>query len=115
VLDDQAYHYMQELQRPAYLRTTATILARLDYRDLALGLGVQFVDIRSCDELEPRIRAALEQPGPVLVRVAVDYRRPVRWIKAARDRFTRELTADQKVRFMARIGSRSLELRQQND
>src|SRR5207249_3257074 len=26
VLDDQAYHYMQELQRPAYLRTTATIL-----------------------------------------------------------------------------------------
>src|SRR5439155_20081529 len=28
VLDDQAYHYMQELQKPAYLRTTATILAR---------------------------------------------------------------------------------------
>ena len=37
VLDDQAYHYMQELQQPAYLRTTATILAHLDYRALAQG------------------------------------------------------------------------------
>ena len=34
VLDDHAYHYMQALQKPAYLRTTATILARLDYAAL---------------------------------------------------------------------------------
>ncbi len=35
ILDDQAYHYMQMLQKPAYLRTTATILARMDYPSLA--------------------------------------------------------------------------------
>lgn len=115
VIDDQAYHYMQELQRPAYLRTTATILARLDYRALALGLGVGYMEIRSCDELEPRLRAALEHPGPVLTRVAVDYRRPVRWIKAARTKFTNELTRDQKLRFLARIGSRSLDRHPDND
>ena len=39
IFDDQAYHYMQELQQAAYMRTTATILARLDYRALAAGSG----------------------------------------------------------------------------
>jgi acetolactate synthase-1/2/3 large subunit len=116
VLDDQAYHYMQELQRPAYLRTTATILARLDYRSFALAMGLAYVDIQSNDELEPRLRRALDNPGPVLVRVVTDYRRRnVRWIKAARDRFTSELTRDQKVRFLARIGSRSLNRHPDND
>src|SRR5262249_13398719 len=37
ILDDQAYQYMQVLQKPAYLRTTATTLARLDYAALAKG------------------------------------------------------------------------------
>jgi acetolactate synthase I/II/III large subunit len=40
ILDDQAYHYMQRLQEPAYLRTTATILARLDYRAMAESMGL---------------------------------------------------------------------------
>src|SRR5207248_9181950 len=67
VLDDQAYHYMQELQRPAYLRTTATILTRLDYAALAQGWGVDYQEIRANAALEPGIALALEHPGPVLV------------------------------------------------
>ena len=47
VLDDQAYHYMQMLQKPAYLRTTATILARLDYKALAQAFGVAYPEIVS--------------------------------------------------------------------
>ena len=85
VLDDQAYHYMQELQRPAYLRTTATILARLNYRDLASGFGVGYRELTDNADLEPQIRGILCDAGPVLVRVAVDYRRrPIRWLAAAR-------------------------------
>jgi acetolactate synthase-1/2/3 large subunit len=46
------------------------------------------------------------------VRVATDYRkRPIRWLKAVRKKFTDELTFDQKVRFLARIGSRALDLK----
>ena len=116
VLDDQAYHYMQELQNPAYLRTTATILARLDYRSLAMGYGVAYQEIRNHDELEPRIRSVLEHNGPVLTRVVVDYRRrPVRWISAARARFIAELTPEQRRRFLARIASRAADPRPQND
>jgi acetolactate synthase-1/2/3 large subunit len=116
VLDDQAYHYMQELQLPAYLRTTATILARLDYRSLAMGYGVAYQEIRTPDELEPRIRTVLEHPGPVLTRVVVDYRRrPVRWIRAARARFVNELTPEQRRRFLARIASRAADRRPDND
>ena len=49
ILDDQAYHYMQELQEKAYRRTTATILARLDYAALAKGFGVEYMEI-DCDK-----------------------------------------------------------------
>jgi acetolactate synthase-1/2/3 large subunit len=116
VLDDQAYHYMQELQRPAYVRTTATILARLNYRDLASGFGVGYRELTDNGDLDANIRGILCEPGPVLVRVAVDYRRrPIRWLAAARAKYTNELTLDQKVRFLARIGSRSIHLRQDND
>src|SRR5207302_1934461 len=98
VLDDQAYHYMQELQEPAYRRTTATVLARLDYRAFALAMGLAYQEISGNEDLEPRLRGALEHPGPVLTRVVTDYRnRPVRWIKAAKARFTSELTRDQKI------------------
>jgi acetolactate synthase-1/2/3 large subunit len=116
VLDDQAYHYMQELQRPAYLRTTATILAKLDYRALAEGWGVGYQEIASNAGLEEGIRGALDRDGPVLTRVAVDYRRrPIRWLRAARQRYMRDLTPQQKARFLARAGSRALDRSPDND
>lgn len=116
ILDDQTYHYMQLLQLPAYLRTTATILTRLDYSALAQGFGVAYQEINCTRELEAGICGALQFNGPVLVRVVTDYRRrPVRWINAARARYTNELTTEQKVRFLARIGSRALDLRPNND
>lgn len=109
VIDDQAYHYMQELQEPAYLRTTATILARLDYQDLARGWGLGYQEILNNDETDAKLRGIWQHDGPVLVRVVTDYRgRPIRWINAARNRYINELTPDQKVRFLARIGSRAV-------
>jgi acetolactate synthase-1/2/3 large subunit len=117
VLDDQAYHYMQILQLPAYLRTTATVLARLDYGALAQALGVGYQEILRTADVEAGIRGALCQEGPVLVRVAIDYtRRPIRWVNAVRRHFTRELHFDQQVRFLARIGSRAVHPRtREND
>jgi acetolactate synthase-1/2/3 large subunit len=116
VLDDQTYHYMQLLQLPAYLRTTATILARLDYQALAQGFGVAYQEISATGDLEGCIRGVLCHDGPVLVRVVTDYRRrPVRWIKAVRDKFSKELTTEQKIRFLARIGSRALHPSPEND
>ncbi len=112
VLDDQTYHYMQELQHAAYVRTTATVLARLDYAALAQGWGVAYQEIRTTAQLDAGIRSALCHPGPVLVRVVTDYRkRPIRWLEAVRKRFSHELTFEQKLRFLARIGSRSLDLK----
>jgi acetolactate synthase-1/2/3 large subunit len=116
VLDDQAYHYMQTLQNQAYRRTTATILASLDYAALAKGWGVEYLEITGNCDLEATIRGALEHPGPLLVRVLTDYgTRPCRWIDAAKSRFTKELTPEQKVRFLARIGSRALNHHPWND
>jgi acetolactate synthase-1/2/3 large subunit len=116
ILDDQAYQYMQALQKAAYRRTTATILARLDYRSLAHGFGVGYLEITVAEQLDEGIRAALDFPGPVLVRVLTDYRgRQVRWIEAVKDRFTDELSATQKMRFAARLGSRSLDISPEND
>jgi acetolactate synthase-1/2/3 large subunit len=116
ILDDQAYHYMQLLQLPAYLRTTATVLARLDYRAMAEAFGLAYQEINGCQDMAARIRGALLHPGPILVRVVTDYtRRPVRWINAARDRYVQELTPQQQARFLARIGTRALDFRPEND
>jgi acetolactate synthase I/II/III large subunit len=116
VLDDQAYQFMQQLQRPAYHRTTATILARLDYRALAQGMGLAYQEITATADLEAGIRGALQYQGPVLTRVVIDYRnRPIRWVSAVRKRFTQELNTEQKIRFLARLGARSLDHHPNND
>jgi len=116
VLDDQAYHYMQALQLPAYRRTTATILAHLDYAALAKSFGVGYLELTSPEELECAIKSPMTHPGPVLTRVVTDYgKRPLRWLEAARKRFTQELTTEQKVRFLARLGSRALTIHPEND
>jgi acetolactate synthase-1/2/3 large subunit len=107
---------MQALQKPAYLRTTATILARLDYAALAKAVGVAYQEILCTSDLEPCIRGALEIQGPVLIRVVTDYRdRPIRWLEAVKAQYKKELTTEQKVRFAARLGVRALELTKQND
>ena len=115
ILDDQAYHYMQILQKQAYRRTTATMLARLDYASLAKGLGIPHMVLDGGD-LEAKVRGMLAIPGPLLITVPVDSgKRPIRWINAVRSKFTRELSTQQKVRFAARLGARSLQVRPQND
>jgi acetolactate synthase-1/2/3 large subunit len=116
VLDDQAYHYMQMLQKPAYLRTTATILARMDYKALAQTFGVAYTEIFSHADLDAKVRGAACHNGPVLVRVVTDYgKRKIRWIEAVRARYTKELTASQKARFLARIGSRAIRGEKESD
>jgi acetolactate synthase I/II/III large subunit len=109
ILDDHAYHYMQMLQEAAYRRTTATKLARLDYRALSQAFGLTYHEATSADQLHATLTTALATPGPVLVRIATDYGdRKIRWIEAVRKRYTKELTPAQKARFLARISGRLL-------
>jgi acetolactate synthase I/II/III large subunit len=116
ILDDHAYHYMQMLQDAAYKRTTATHLAAIDYRALAQAFGLAYQEIGTQVELDAKVRGAIDYSGPVLVRIATDYGdRKIRWIEAVRKRYSGELSAGQKVRFLARIGVRSLNPRPDND
>lgn len=116
LLDDGTYHFMQTLQEQAYGRTTATVLARLDYGFLARGLGIGYLEARTPAELEPTIRCALAHAGPMLVRIATDYgERPVRWVEATRKRFISELSVGQKVRFGGRVVGRAINPLLKND
>jgi acetolactate synthase-1/2/3 large subunit len=116
ILDNQAYHYMQTLQLKAYKRTTATMLAHLDYAALARGFGLSFMQIDDPSTLTANIHDALCHPGPMLVSVITDYtKRPTRWIDATRKRYTKDLSGDQKLRFAARLGARSLVCHPKND
>lgn len=109
VLDDHAFHYMQILQKPAYKRTTATHLPRLDYRSLACGFGVHYLEASTNDQLGEFVKAAVAHRGPVLVRIVTDYGdRKIRWVEAVRHKFSKELTPAQKARFLARIGGRAI-------
>jgi acetolactate synthase-1/2/3 large subunit len=116
ILDDQGYSFMRVLQRPAYRRTTATKLARLDYQALANGLGMHYQGIRTTEEIEAGVRTALGYDGPVLTHVPIDYgRRPIRWVRAIKQRFRRQLTVPQKLRFLARLGVRCCNLKLKDD
>ncbi len=116
VLDDQTYHYMQMLQEPAYRRTTATQLAVIDYAAFAKAVGVTYFEICHGSQLEATLQGALCHPGPALVRVSTDYgNRKIRWIEAVRKRYTNELSATQKARFLARIGQRTFNLRREKN
>jgi acetolactate synthase-1/2/3 large subunit len=116
IIDDGAFHLMQAVQKPAYLRTTATVLAQLDYQALAKGFGVAYLEIGAGGDLEAAISQALATPGPVLVRVAADYgSRPIRWIDAAKSQFTHQLTTEQKMHFMTRLGYRAMQMTRMDD
>ena len=116
VLDDHAYHYMQLLQSAAYDRTTATHLAKLDFEALARGYGVGYREIGPGDDLCAEVSDILAQPTPILVRVITEYTsRPVRWLAATKSRYTTELSVGQKARFAARLGVRSLQIRDFSD
>jgi acetolactate synthase I/II/III large subunit len=114
ILDDQAYHYMQTLQKAAYIRTTATVLAHIDYPALAKAYGLGYSEILCNEEVEAGVRGAFAIKGPVLVRVPTDYgKRPCRWINAVRLKYQLELSRDQTVKFAARMGTRALHIHHQ--
>jgi hypothetical protein len=48
--------------------------------------------------------------------VAADYgSRPIRWIDAAKSQFTHQLTTEQKMHFMTRLGYRAVQLTRNDD
>jgi acetolactate synthase-1/2/3 large subunit len=109
VFDDGAYHYMQMLQEPVFRRTTATEIARIDYRAFAQSVGLQFNQIAINADVLPGLQRALACPGPVLTHVTVSYDgRELRWLDALRAQYLKQLPTSQKVRLAARIGVRAL-------
>src|SRR5438105_10627053 len=107
---------MQAVHRPAYRRTTATMLARLDYQALAQAVGVTYQQIAGDCQLDSVIPQVLQIPGPVLTQVVTDYRaRPIRWIEAVKHRYTHELSFEQKVRTASRLGARALDMHSRDD
>jgi acetolactate synthase-1/2/3 large subunit len=109
VFDDGAYHYMQMLQEPAYRRTTATEIARIDFAAFAQAVGVGYNQIACNPEICAGINCALATPGPMLTRVMVSYEgREIRWLSALKSTYLKRLPNDQKVRMAARVGVRSL-------
>jgi acetolactate synthase-1/2/3 large subunit len=110
IFDDGAYHYMQMLQEPAYRRTTATEIARIDFAAFARGVGLGFNQIASNADIAPGLARALATPGPVLTQVIVSYEgREIRWLTALKSTYLHRLPTEQKIRMASRVGLRSLQ------
>ncbi|MGE3818966.1 MAG: thiamine pyrophosphate-binding protein [Isosphaeraceae bacterium] len=116
ILDDGAYHYMRMLQEPVYRRTTATELARIDYRAFAQGVGLFYNEIAHNADLDAGIARANATPGPILTRVLISYEgREIRWLEALKSTYIQRLPMDQKVRLAARVGVRMVSGKARND
>lgn len=116
VLDDGGYHYMQMLQEPVYRRTTATEIARIDYRAFAQGVGLFYNEIPCNADLDGGIARANASPGPILTRVLISYEgREIRWLNALKSTYLQRLPLDQRVRLATRVGVRAIRGGAQND
>ncbi len=116
ILDDGAYHYMQELQQSAYKRTTATVLTNVQYPSLAAAFGLEYREIRCDATIDDGVLEALSIRRPTLIRVSTDYGdRACRWIDTVRGRYIDELSMGQQLRFLGRISGRTVALRKEND
>lgn len=116
ILDDGTYHYMQTLQDSAYKRTTATVLAPIDYASFAAALHLEYREIRCDASLDGGVAEALSLAGPVLIRVSTDYgNRTCRWIDTVRGQYIDELSAGQTARFAGRLVGRSVAMKKQSD
>jgi acetolactate synthase-1/2/3 large subunit len=101
---------MQMLQEPAYRRTTATEIARINFAAFAQAVGLAYNEIPHNADIACGINRALGFPGPILTRVIIGYEgRELRWLSALKSTYFRKLPTDQKVRMAARIGVRSIE------
>ncbi len=104
ILHDNAYHYMQALQKPAYLRTTATILPHLDFGLFAQAIGLPYLEVCQPSDLCATVSHAMATAGPVLVRIKSHYpERKIRWIQAVRNEYLDELKTGQKLRMLTRL------------
>jgi acetolactate synthase-1/2/3 large subunit len=116
VLDDGAYHYMQMLQEPAYGRTTATELAKIDYAAMARALGLGYNCIASNDDIAPGIARALHCPGPILTQVCIDYNgRDSRWFEALKDSYLDRRDRKEKLKLATRALARKANPMLQDD
>jgi acetolactate synthase-1/2/3 large subunit len=107
---------MQMLQEPAYRRTTATEIARINFAAFAAGVGLGYNEIQSNADIPCGIARALSFPGPILTRVIIGYEgREIRWLSALKSTYFKKLPADQKVRLAARVGVRSLDRHPDSD
>ena len=110
VLDDGVYHYMQMFQEPAYRRTTATDLARIDYAAFAQSVGIGFNQIACNADIDAGVARALAYPGPILTQVLISYDgRELRWLSALKKHYLASMPGDQKRRLAARVVVRSLQ------
>jgi acetolactate synthase-1/2/3 large subunit len=116
VLDDGAYHYMQMLQEPAYRRTTATEIARINFAAFAAGVGLGYNEIATNADIPCGIGRAFSFPGPILTRVIIGYEgREIRWLSALKSTYFKRLPTDQKVRLAARVGVRTFDRHPDSD
>ncbi|MFO0910735.1 MAG: thiamine pyrophosphate-binding protein [Isosphaeraceae bacterium] len=116
VFDDGAYHYMQMLQEPAYRRTTATEIARINFAAFAQAVGLTYNEIACNPYIDQGIANALGIAGPVLTRVIISYDgREIRWLSALKSTYIRRLPTDQKIRMAARVGVRTIKGPREND
>jgi acetolactate synthase I/II/III large subunit len=108
VFDDGAYHYMQMLQEPAFRRTTATELAKIDYGAFAQAMGLAYNQIACNADLPGGIARALCTYGPMLTHVRISYDgRELRWLSALKSTYLKKLPIDQKIRMASRVGMRT--------
>jgi len=111
VFNDGELAQIAQAQEMPYQRTACTDVGKLQYEAFAAATGVEYVEIKTDDDLQSGIAAALAASGnnkPVLVNVHIDYSKKTRFTVGTVQTNLKRFDTRNKLRIVGRALKRKI-------
>ena len=108
IFNDSALGLIKGLQSRIYGRTTSVDFISPDYKNLAKGLNIDYIEIKSDKELINGLKEMRSKERVVLVNVKIKYNRLPRYIRGVEKSAWRRFTLRQKLSLIRKVAKKLL-------
>lgn len=111
LFNDGELGQISQFQKIPLNKKTCSVLGKVDYEGIALGLGASYIRIENDSEIENGISAAIQETAngvPVLVDVNIDYSQKTMLTKGVVKVNLKRFPLNEKIRFLSRALKRHI-------
>jgi len=111
LFNDGELGQISQFQKIPLNKKTCSVLGKIDYEGIALGLGASYIRIENDLEIEEGIKAAIDESNrgvPVLIDVNIDYTQKTMLTKGVVKVNLKRFPLDEKIRFLSRAMKRHI-------